>query len=120
VSGDLDDMRRRLDRIDDEIALLLGERLEICRMVARYKSERGIPMMQPERVKAVQKRYLRRGSEHDLPEDFTARLFELLIETTCRVEDELMEELAKQAAGTAPGDGSKAAPKRRAVAKGSS
>lgn len=82
--------RGRLDEIDDQIARLLGERLDICREVALYKSKHGIPMMQPARVQAVRERYLRRGAEHDLPQYFSARLFELLIETTCRLEDELM------------------------------
>lgn len=86
--------RKRLDEIDDQIARLLGERLEICREVASYKSEHDIPMMQPDRVQAVRARYLQRGAEVNLPEDFTTRLFDLLIETTCRLEDELMAEEA--------------------------
>jgi chorismate mutase len=91
----LEPFRRRLDVIDDEIAKLLGERLQICREVAVYKSEHEIPMMQPERVKIVRDRYLARGAEHDLPEEFTSNLFDLLIATTCRLEDELMDELAE-------------------------
>jgi chorismate mutase len=92
----LEPFRRRLDVIDDEIARLLGERLQICREVAVHKSERGIPMMQPDRVKVVRERYLARGAEHDLPQEFSADLFDLLISTTCRLEDELMDELAAQ------------------------
>jgi chorismate mutase len=92
----LEPFRRRLDTIDDEIAKLLGERLQICREVAAYKSEHEIPMMQPERVKIVRERYLARGAEHDLPEEFTSDLFELLIATTCRLEDELMDRLAAE------------------------
>ena len=83
--------RDRLDPIDEEIARLLGERFQICREVAAYKSERGIPMMQPERVAEVRARYLARGAAVNLPEDFTAALFELLIGATCKLEDELME-----------------------------
>jgi len=90
MSG-LEAFRERLDPIDEEIARLLGERFEICREVARYKSERGIPMMQPERVAEVRGRYLTRGAEADLPADFTAALFDLLIAATCKLEDELME-----------------------------
>jgi chorismate mutase-like protein len=87
----LEPFRKRLDRIDDEIARLLGERFEICREVARYKSAEGIPMMQPDRVAEVRARYLARGAEADLPADFTAELFELMIGATCKLEDELME-----------------------------
>lgn len=89
----LESFRERLDPIDDEIARLLGERFEICREVAQYKSERGIPMMQPERVAEVRARYLARGAEADLPPDFAADLFDLLIAATCKLEDELMDEM---------------------------
>jgi 4-amino-4-deoxychorismate mutase len=92
----LEPFRRRLDEIDDEIAKLFGERLQICREVAVYKSAHEIPMMQPDRVRVVRERYLARGAEHDLPPEFSSELFELLISTTCRLEDELMDELASQ------------------------
>lgn len=96
IANGLEPFRSRLDEIDDEIAKLLGERLQICREVAVYKSEHGIPMMQPDRVKIVRDRYLARGAEHDLPERFTSDLFDLLIATTCRLEDELMDRLAAE------------------------
>jgi 4-amino-4-deoxychorismate mutase len=98
MSG-LEPYRERLDVIDDEIARLLGERFQICREVAVYKSEHEIPMMQPNRVEQVRARYLERGAEVDLPADFTADLFDLLIAATCRAEDELMDRLAAEANG---------------------
>ena len=100
--------RDRLDPIDEEIARLLGERFQICREVAAYKSEHGIPMMQPERVAEVRARYLSRGAKANLPEDFTAALFELLIGATCKLEDELMEGAVESADGqraATPADG---------------
>lgn len=90
MSGGLEQFRSRLDVLDEEIARLLGERFEVCREVAYYKSEHEIPMMQPERVAQVRARYLERGAQARLPPDFTAELFELLINATCCLEDELM------------------------------
>jgi chorismate mutase-like protein len=98
-AGGLEPFRRRLDEIDEDIARLLGERLDICREVAVYKSEHEIPMMQPDRVKVVRERYLSRGAEAGLPEDFCSDLFKLLISTTCRLEDELMDDLAARDRG---------------------
>jgi len=89
MSG-LEPFRRRLDAIDDEIARLLGERFEICREVALYKSAHAIPMMQPDRVEEVRARYLARGAEAKLPAEFSGDLFDLLIAATCKEEDELM------------------------------
>lgn len=90
VNG-LEPFRERLDQLDDDIARLLGERFDVCRQIALYKAAHGIPMMQPNRVEEVRARYLARGAEVDLPADFTADLFDLLIAATCKAEDELME-----------------------------
>jgi 4-amino-4-deoxychorismate mutase len=86
----LEPFRRRLDRLDEQIARLLGERFEICREIALHKRAHGIPMMQSGRVAEVRSRYLARGAEVQLPADFTVDLFELLIGATCRMEDELI------------------------------
>jgi chorismate mutase len=95
----LEPFRRRLDLLDGEIARLLGERFDVCREVAAFKREHDIAMMQPERVVEVRERYLARGGEVNMPPDFTAALFELLIGATCKMEDELI------GAPVLPGDG---------------
>jgi len=87
----LEPFRQRLDELDDRIARLLGERFDVCREVARFKSKHEIPMMQPARVAQVRARYLARGAEVELPPEFTASMFELMIAATCRLEDELMD-----------------------------
>jgi len=99
MSG-LEPFRRRLDVLDEEIARLLGERFEICREVALHKRAEGIPMMQPDRVAEVRQRYLGRGAAADLPADFVADLFDLLIGATCRMEDELIDAPAATSEGS--------------------
>ncbi len=96
MSG-LELFRRRLDKLDDLVARLLGERFAICREIALYKRANEIPMMQPDRVVEVRTRYLSRGADVDLPADFTEALFDLLIGATCRMEDELID--ARRASG---------------------
>ncbi len=91
MGDDLRSYRDRLDVIDERIAELFGERFEICRAIAAYKSEHRIPMMQPDRVEEVRGHYVDRGARVGLPSAFTVRLFELLIEATCQMEDELIE-----------------------------
>ena len=89
MSG-LEPFRLRLDVLDDQIVRLLGERFEVCREVALHKREHEIPMMQPDRVIEVRRRYLDRGEAAGLPREFTEQLFEVLIGATCKLEDELM------------------------------
>ena len=93
--------RARLDFLDGEILRLLGERFEVCRQVAYHKREHDIPMMQPQRVIEVRERYLQRGAEANLPADFAAALFELLIAATCKMEDELIAQPSTAGDGTA-------------------
>ncbi|HLH14516.1 MAG TPA: chorismate mutase [Solirubrobacteraceae bacterium] len=94
MSG-LEPFRRRLDELDEQIATLLGERFDVCREIALYKRAHDIAMMQPGRVAEVRARYHARGAEVNLPEDFTSAMFELLIQATCRMEDELIGAPAK-------------------------
>ena len=109
VAAGLAPFRARLDEIDAQLVDLLGERFQICREVAVHKSENEIDMMQPGRVEIVRARYLQHGAEVDLPGDFTAAFFDLMIDATCRAEDELMERLAAGEEGASafdrPGDG---------------
>ena len=93
VADGLAPFRARLDQIDGQLVDLLGERFQICREVAVHKSENEIEMMQPGRVEIVRARYLQHGAEVDLPADFTAGFFDLMIGATCRAEDELMARL---------------------------
>jgi chorismate mutase len=90
----LEPFRARLDVIDDELVRLLGERFQICREVAVHKSRHEIPMMQPGRVEIVRAHYLEGAATVDLPQEFTAEFFDLMIAATCRAEDELMDEIA--------------------------
>jgi chorismate mutase-like protein len=90
VSG-LESFRRRLDTLDEEITRLFGARFDVIREVASYKRANAIPMMQPDRIAEVRARYLARGTELDIPPDFTANLFEMLIAASCKLEDELID-----------------------------
>ena len=99
VAAGLAPYRTRLDEIDAQLVELLGERFRICREVAIHKAENEIQMMQPGRVEIVRARYLQHGAEVDLPGDFTAGFFDLMIDATCRAEDELMDRLAASEEG---------------------
>jgi chorismate mutase-like protein len=97
MSGGLEGFRARLDEVDDELARLFGERFDICRDVARFKSAHSIPMMQPDRVVEVRNRYLARGAAAGLPAEFSNQLFDVLIAATCRMEDEIIAALERAA-----------------------
>jgi chorismate mutase-like protein len=82
--------RERIDRVDEQLLSLLAERVAICREVAEHKRDHGIPMMQPDRVAAVEQRWADLAAERGLDERFARTLARAAVGEGCRVEDAIM------------------------------
>jgi methylmalonyl-CoA epimerase len=82
--------RERIDAIDERLLAAIGERIAICREVAEHKRAHGIPMMQPDRVRAVEERWAQLGAQAGLGEAFARALCEAIVGEGCRVEDEII------------------------------
>lgn len=87
----LENFRKELDAIDATLVDTLGRRLELCRRIAAYKREHGIPMMQPHRVELVKKRCAALGEQHGLDARFVIELYTLIIGEACRIEDDIID-----------------------------
>ncbi|MFJ3927262.1 chorismate mutase family protein [Streptomyces sp. NPDC090022] len=87
ATAGIDELRARLDRIDERLLGEVRARIEICVEIARVKKAQDIPMMQPHRIGLVQERAAAFGAEHGIDLGFLRRLYDLVIEETCRVED---------------------------------
>ena len=70
----LDDLRSRIDSIDDQILALLEQRAEVVARVARAKGEAGLPAYDPERERAVLDRLAQRGAGR-FPRESIARVY---------------------------------------------
>lgn len=53
MGENLEMLRSRIDEIDRKMVDLFRERMEICAQVAEYKSENGLPILAPERERAL-------------------------------------------------------------------
>ena len=87
----LEELRSRLDDLDERLLEVLARRFDVCREVALHKAEANIPMMQPGRVSEVKRRAVRNGQSRGLAEGFTVALYELVIAEACRIEDEILD-----------------------------
>jgi len=88
---DLSNFRAALDRIDAQLIELLGQRFDICRKVANFKRTHKVPMMQPDRVKAVHQRNAELAKIHSVNPKFVQDLYTLVISEACRLEDEIID-----------------------------
>jgi 4-amino-4-deoxychorismate mutase len=89
--GALESLRAELDRIDAEFLAALGARVDVCRSIAYYKREHGVPMMQPHRIGVVQQRAARFAEANGLDLTFMKKLYDLIIGETCRIEDLIID-----------------------------
>ncbi|MFZ4156280.1 chorismate mutase family protein [Streptomyces pseudogriseolus] len=87
-ADDLPALRGQLDAVDAVLLEAVRERLEICLRIGEYKRVHGVPMMQPQRIAAVQERAARFARRHGIDPGFLHRLYDVVIAETCRLEDE--------------------------------
>jgi len=90
MSG-LEGFRQEIDAVDCQIIETLAQRFEIAKRVANFKKQQGIPMIQPDRMETVKQHRRELGIQHGLDEEFMVKLYILIIEETCRVENEIIE-----------------------------
>lgn len=88
---DLSEFRSELNKIDDQIVALLGQRFAIIRKVADYKKDNKVPMMQPRRVEEVKDRCAVSAIAHEVNPELLRNLYSLIIDEACRVEDAIID-----------------------------
>jgi chorismate mutase len=78
----LDDLRQRIDEVDEELVRLLNERASCALRIGQVKKDMGLPMYQPEREAEVL-RHVRAAAvvgRGPLGPDGIARVFERIID----------------------------------------
>jgi len=84
---DLDQLRLRLDAIDDQILALLLERAGAVLVIGDYKRKHRLPIHVPERENSVVKR-LQKDNAGPLHGDAIERIYRTIIEEMRKLEEE--------------------------------
>jgi chorismate mutase len=82
---DLDQLRREIDSVDQQILKLVHERVRLVMKVGEYKRERGMPVYDPSRERALLDR-LCKAAEPPVDADTIRRIFERLVDESRRIE----------------------------------
>ena len=90
VTHPLAALRDEIDALDDRIVALLAERMAVAHRVAERKRDLGIPVVIPERIAAVIERNAAVAMAAGLNPDYIRRLYQTIIDETCRVEEALL------------------------------
>jgi 4-amino-4-deoxychorismate mutase len=85
----LEPYRARIDALDEEIVGLLAKRLAVIREVGELKFRENIPAVLHDRVDEVRERAASMGAERGIDPDLVRRLYTILIDYSCGLEDEI-------------------------------
>lgn len=80
----LDDLRRKIDALDDELLELLARRMRVSREIGHYKREHHLPVVQTARYKDLMERRVADGEKLDMSPDFIRSLLAAIHEESVR------------------------------------
>jgi chorismate mutase len=83
----IDDLRERINSIDDELLRLFNERAKLALEIGRMKKEQGLPIHIPSREEQIITR-VQQENPGPLPPTSIARLYQRLIEESRTLEEE--------------------------------
>ena len=86
----IDQLRAKIDVIDENILYALGSRMNISRQIGEFKKANNIAILQTTRWDEVQAKAIAKGKEHGLPEDFLKTVFNAIHEASVEVQNEII------------------------------
>jgi len=82
---DIDQLRKEIDRLDQELLRIFNERAGLALKIGEIKKERGMPVYDPEREKRIFER-MSAANPGPLENEAITRLFERVIDESRRLE----------------------------------
>lgn len=86
----LAELRREIDKIDNELLSLLSKRMRISREIGQYKKEHGMPVLQTQRYDEILKKRGAQAAELGLDPDFVTAFLRVLHEESVHVQMKLI------------------------------
>lgn len=86
MNDKLEDWRKQIDALDEELLHILGKRFNIVREIGKYKKAKGIPPLDQKRWQTVLESQLSKAKLHNLSKDFIKKLYNLIHEYSLEIE----------------------------------
>ncbi len=89
---DLDKIRKDIDNIDNEIVLLLAQRVKNIHNIAKFKQNHKFPILDSKREKEILHSKCTIGIKYNLREVYIKDIFKRIIEESHFVEKKIMKQ----------------------------
>ena len=87
--ANLEELRKEMDRVDDQFVTLFGERMQVAGKIAEYKRAQNLPVLNAQR----EREKLADVASKSVPElaEYTRVLYALLFELSRAYQDQLLD-----------------------------
>lgn len=86
----LDELRKQIDKLDDQLLDLLKQRMTISEAIGKYKYENNITILQTRRYDEIMNNRRERGNQRGLDDEFITRIFESIHEESISRQSQIM------------------------------
>ena len=88
----IEQLRAKIDIIDENLLYSLGSRMKISRQIGEYKKNNNIAILQTSRWDAILAKVVEAGAEYGLPEKFIKDVFNAIHEASVEVQNEIISD----------------------------
>lgn len=88
----IDQLRAKIDIIDENILYALGSRMKISRQIGEYKKSNNVAILQTSRWDAVLAKVVAKGKEYGLSEEFVKNVFDAIHEASVEIQNQVISE----------------------------
>lgn len=86
----IDELRARIDELDDELIRILGDRMKVSEEIGKYKKENNITILQPGRWDKILEKVFSKGSANGLSNEFIEKIFKAIHQASIDKQTEVM------------------------------
>lgn len=88
----IDQLRAKIDVIDENIIWALGSRMQISRKIGEYKKNNNIAILQASRWDSLLAKVVDKGKEHGIPEKLLKDVFNAIHEASVEAQNEIISD----------------------------
>jgi len=86
----LEELREKIDRLDEDILQKISMRMEVAREIGKYKKENNITILQVQRWNDIIRTRLQFGMDHELTREFIFKIYELIHDESILQQTQMM------------------------------
>jgi len=87
MNQEIENLRKKIDKINNELINLLAERQKLCKEIGKIKKQDGLKIIDKEREQEMLSELKEKAKKLNLDEDYIENLFKLIIENSRKIQE---------------------------------